>query len=72
MTLDEELKKQLEESKRHNLNEFCGTCVRSSMCCDDCHYGPPSAGELARIALTHPDVLVREPLPVYLSPAVRT
>ena len=33
---------------------------------------PPSAGELARIALTHPDVLVREPLPVYLSPAVRT
>ena len=33
---------------------------------------PPSAGELARIALSHPDVLVREPLPVYLSPAVRT
>ena len=33
---------------------------------------PPSAGELARIALAHPDVLVREPLPVYLSPAVRT
>lgn len=36
MTLDEELKEQLEESKRHNLNEFCGTCVRSSMCCDQC------------------------------------
>lgn len=33
---------------------------------------PPSARELARIALAHPDVLVREPLPVYLSPAVRT
>lgn len=33
---------------------------------------PPSAGELARIALAHPEVLVREPLPVYLSPAVRT
>ena len=33
---------------------------------------PPSAGELAHIALAHPDVLVREPLPVYLSPAVRT
>jgi tRNA threonylcarbamoyl adenosine modification protein YeaZ len=33
---------------------------------------PPSAGELARIALAHPDVLVCEPLPVYLSPAVRT
>jgi hypothetical protein len=33
---------------------------------------PPSAGELARIALEHSDVLVREPLPVYLSPAVRT
>ena len=38
MTLDEELKEQLEESKRHNLNEFCGTCVRSHMCCDHCHY----------------------------------
>lgn len=33
---------------------------------------PPSAGELARIALAHPDIPVREPLPVYLSPAVRT
>ena len=33
---------------------------------------PPSAGELARIALAHTDVLVCEPLPVYLSPAVRT
>ena len=33
---------------------------------------PPSAGELVRIALKHSDVLVREPLPVYLSPAVRT
>ena len=33
---------------------------------------PPSAGELVRIALEHSDVLVREPLPVYLSPAVRT
>lgn len=38
MTLDEELKEQLEESMRHNLNEFCGTCVRSPMCCDQCHY----------------------------------
>ena len=33
---------------------------------------PPSAGELVRIALEHSDVLMREPLPVYLSPAVRT
>lgn len=32
----------------------------------------PSAGRLAEIALSHPEVLVREPLPVYLSPAVRT
>ena len=32
----------------------------------------PSAGRLAHIALAHPDALVREPLPVYLSPAVRT
>ena len=38
MTLDEELKEQLEESKRLNLNEFCETCVRSSMCCDQCQY----------------------------------
>lgn len=38
MTLDEELKEQLEESKRHNLNDFCGTCVRSPMCCDSCNY----------------------------------
>lgn len=33
---------------------------------------PPSAEALARIASARPDVLVREPLPVYLSPAVRT
>lgn len=32
----------------------------------------PSAERIARIALAHPDVLVKEPLPVYLSPAVRT
>ena len=36
--LDLELKEQLEESKRHNLNEFCGTCVRSLKCCDQCRY----------------------------------
>ena len=33
---------------------------------------PPSAEALAKIALSRPDALVREPLPVYLSPAVRT
>ncbi len=32
---------------------------------------PPSAGALARIALDSPQRLVPEPLPVYLSPAVR-
>ena len=32
---------------------------------------PPSAGALARIALDDPQRLVPEPLPVYLSPAVR-
>ena len=32
----------------------------------------PSAERLARIAIDRPDILVREPLPVYLSPAVRT
>ena len=32
----------------------------------------PSAERLVRMALDRPDVLVREPLPVYLSPAVRT
>ena len=32
----------------------------------------PAADRLARIALDCPDILVREPLPVYLSPAVRT
>ena len=32
----------------------------------------PSADRLARIAIDRPDILVREPLPVYLSPAVRT
>lgn len=33
---------------------------------------PPSAERLARIALSRPEILVCEPLPVYLSPAVRT
>ena len=33
---------------------------------------PPSAEAMAKIAFMHPEVLVREPLPVYLSPAVRT
>lgn len=33
---------------------------------------PPSAEVMAKIAFIHPKVLVREPLPVYLSPAVRT
>jgi tRNA threonylcarbamoyl adenosine modification protein YeaZ len=32
----------------------------------------PSAEKLVRLALDRPEVLVREPLPVYLSPAVRT
>ncbi len=32
----------------------------------------PDAGRMARIALDHPESLVPEPLPVYLSPAVRT
>ena len=32
----------------------------------------PSAERIARIALDRPDVLAGEPLPVYLSPAVRT
>ena len=38
ITLEEELSHELEECKRHNLNEFCGTCVRSPMCCDQCSY----------------------------------
>ena len=33
---------------------------------------PPAAEKLAQIALNHSDILVCEPLPVYLSPAVRT
>ena len=33
---------------------------------------PPSAERLAQIALGNPGILVCEPLPVYLSPAVRT
>ena len=33
---------------------------------------PPSAERLAGIAMPHPEILVCEPLPVYLSPAVRT
>lgn len=33
---------------------------------------PPSAERLAKTALSHPEILVCEPLPVYLSPAVRT
>ena len=36
--VNKELKEQLEECKRLNLNEFCGTCVRSPMCCDQCRY----------------------------------
>lgn len=32
----------------------------------------PSAKDLVSTALLHPEILVREPLPVYLSPAVRT
>ena len=32
----------------------------------------PSAERLARLAAEHPETLVPEPLPVYLSPAVRT
>ena len=32
----------------------------------------PSAECLAQLALTHPELLVPEPLPIYLSPAVRT
>ena len=36
--VNKELKEQLEECKRLNLNEFCGTCVRSPMYCDQCRY----------------------------------
>ena len=32
----------------------------------------PSAERLAQLALAHPELLVPEPLPIYLSPAVRT
>ena len=32
----------------------------------------PSAERLAQLALTHPELLIPEPLPIYLSPAVRT
>ena len=32
----------------------------------------PSAERLVQLALTHPELLVPEPLPIYLSPAVRT
>ena len=32
----------------------------------------PSAERLAQLALTHSELLVSEPLPIYLSPAVRT
>jgi len=32
----------------------------------------PSAERLAQLALSHPEILVPEPLPIYLSPAVRT
>ena len=33
--------------------------------------GPPSARRLAEIAETHPEILSADPLPVYLTPAVR-
>ncbi|MBO5940239.1 MAG: tRNA (adenosine(37)-N6)-threonylcarbamoyltransferase complex dimerization subunit type 1 TsaB [Kiritimatiellae bacterium] len=33
--------------------------------------GKPSAGRMAEIAMSNPELLVCEPLPVYLSPAVR-
>lgn len=33
--------------------------------------GPPNARRLAEIAVVHPDLLSRNPLPVYLTPAVR-
>ena len=33
---------------------------------------PPTAEKLAEIAIDNPEILAREPLPVYLSPAVRT
>jgi tRNA threonylcarbamoyl adenosine modification protein YeaZ len=32
----------------------------------------PAAERLAQLALTHPELLIPEPLPIYLSPAVRT
>ena len=32
----------------------------------------PSAGRLAHLAIGHPGILTPEPLPIYLSPAVRT
>ena len=33
---------------------------------------PPSAERIAHLALEHPETLVPEPLPIYLSPAVRS
>lgn len=38
MTLDEELKKQLKECERLNQIDFCNSCVRSTVACDNCRY----------------------------------
>ena len=46
------------------LGELFGTRFRGNRA--------PSAERLAQLALTHPELLVPEPLPIYLSPAVRT
>ena len=46
------------------LGELFGTRFRGNRA--------PSAECLAQLALTHPELLVPEPLPIYLSPAVRT
>ncbi len=46
------------------LGELFGTRFRGNHA--------PSAERLAQIALAHPELLVPEPLPIYLSPAVRT
>ena len=46
------------------LGELFGTRFRGNRA--------PSAERLAQVALTHPEILVPEPLPIYLSPAVRT
>ena len=46
------------------LGELFGTRFRGNRA--------PSAERLAQLALAHPELLVPEPLPIYLSPAVRT